>query len=133
MVHNFQAGDSDIEPAEIWNLNCNEPSGECWAKANIIQDSSFSLMDNIHARRSFYLGDVDFDGPDPNGDVAVLAKYEEMWPLLCPGVLPGPSPLPGAAEMRTNLATLIDQLGGVVPMCAVLFGDGFESGDTSAW
>ncbi len=132
MVHNFQAGDSDIEAAEIWNLNCNEPSGECWAKANVIQNSSFSLMDNIFARRSFYLGDVDFDLPDPTGDVAVLSKYEEMWTLLCPGVLPGPSPLPGAAEMQANLATLITGLGGTVSTCS-LFSDGFESGDTSAW
>ncbi|MCP4661726.1 MAG: hypothetical protein GY856_40510 [bacterium] len=133
MVHNFQAGDSGIEAAEIWNLNCNEPNGECWAKANVIRNSSFSLMDNTFARRSYYLGDVDFDSPGSAGDVAVLSKYEEMWSLLCPGVLPGPSPLPGAAEMQTNLATLINLLGGTVSTCSAIFSDGFESGDTQAW
>ena len=54
---------------------------------------------------------------NPSGSASYVNDYEEMWSLLCPGVLPGPSPLPGASELQTRLASKITAFGGTVPSC----------------
>ncbi len=115
MVHNWQGGDAVIEPAEVWNLNCNEPDGGCMHRANVVQNSSFGLMENTVARASFWAGNIDLSGTNPVGDAALLEKYKEMWCILSSDILPGTHPLPGEDEMQTSLESVISSLGGSLP------------------
>jgi hypothetical protein len=104
------------EDPPFMSINCNISEG-CRATANIKLNSPYSEMECAECQNTSYAGNIDFDAPNPSGEAALLSKYEEMNDLLCTGSLPGPQPLPGAAELQANLAGVIARLGGSSPSC----------------
>jgi len=115
MAYNLQQINGFEDPP-FMSINCNL-SGGCRATANVKLNSPYSEMECPGCQNASYAGNIDFDSGAPGGSAAYVAEYQEMWALLCPGSLPGPTPLPGAVEMQTNLAGVITRLGGTVPSC----------------
>jgi len=95
-----------------WDVNYG---GRGLVRSNAIKDSSFYTF--IVGMFTQEEGNIDFDSGSPGGDAANVTDYEEMYLTLCPGNLPGPSPLPGATSMQSSLASKITQFGGTVPSC----------------
>jgi len=119
MVHNWQGGDAVIEFAEVWNLNCNQPLGVCSHRANVIQNSTYSMMDNTVATGAYFSGNIDLSLPSPAGNINQLSMYQEMWCILDTDELPGTHPLAGEDAMQTSLASIITALGGSLPTACV--------------
>jgi hypothetical protein len=95
-------------------------SGGCRASANVKLNSPYAEMECEGCENTSYAGNIDFDTGKPSGSADFVAAYQEMRALLCPGVLPGPNPLPGAADLQARLGNVIAQFGGAQPTCDYL-------------
>ncbi|MHC4740256.1 MAG: hypothetical protein ACYS9Y_15210, partial [Planctomycetota bacterium] len=120
-IHQNMSYDMDqtnpFEPMPWMSNNCNV-SGGCSATANVkLNCFGFDGLQCGYCQNTSYAGNIDFDTGTPGGSSSYVNDYEEMWSLLCPGVLPGPSPLPGSSELQTQLASKITSFGGTVPTC----------------
>jgi len=117
MVFNLSQTNGFEDPPMMSN-NCNLTGG-CRANANIKFQSTYSSMECDVCQNTAYDGNVDFDVGTPSGQAKYLPEYQEMWSLLCPGILPAPKSgdLKGANEIQRNLANEIIKLGGIVPSC----------------
>ncbi len=129
MAYNLQQIDGFEDPP-FMSINANV-SGR--ATANVKLNSPYSAMECPSCENVSYAGNIDFDSGTPGGSASYLAEYQEMWTLLCPGNLPGPSSLPGADALQAALASKIIEFGGTVPACEVggasTGNDEEESGD----
>ncbi|MCP4693346.1 MAG: hypothetical protein GY859_35220, partial [Desulfobacterales bacterium] len=116
MAYNLQQINGFEDPPFMSN-NCNV-SGGCRATANVKLNSPYSEMECGICQNTSYAGNIDFDSGAPGGSASYVAEYREMWTLLCPGRLPGPSPLPGSSDLQAALASKIAAFGGAVPTCS---------------
>ena len=120
-IHQNMSYDMDqtnpFEPNPWMSNNCSVTNG-CSATANVkLNCFGFDGIECGYCQNTSYAGNIDFDTGTPGGSSSYVSDYEEMWSLLCPGVLPGPSPLPGSSELQTQLASKITSFGGTVPTC----------------
>ncbi len=116
MAYNLQQA-GGFEETPFMSNNCNV-SGGCRAFANVKLNSPYSSMECDICTGTSYGGNIDFDTGNPSGSAAYLAQYIEMYRLLCTRGLPGPKPLPGAEDIKTNLADVITGYGGTLPDCS---------------
>ena len=121
MAWNLQQTNGFEDPPFMSN-NCNLTGG-CSANANVKLNSQYSAMECTVCQNTSYAGNIDFDSASPAGSASYVAKYQEMWELLCPGKLPGPNPLPGASSLQDRLAKKINAFGGTVPSCSGKIGN----------
>jgi len=105
-----------FEDPPFFSNNCSQPNG-CAAYANAKLNSPFSVFECSYCENPSYSGNIDFDNSSPSGSAAHLNEYIEMWLLLCSGVLPGPSTLPGSEAFQTQLGNKILEFGGTLPDC----------------
>jgi hypothetical protein len=117
MVYNLSQTNGFEDPPMMSN-NCNLVGG-CKANANVKLQSTYSTMECAICENTSYAGNVDLDIGTPAGSATYITEYQEMWSLLCPGVLPAPTSgvLNGASEMQSKLSSKITELGGTVPSC----------------
>ncbi len=117
MVFNLSQTNGYEDPPMMSN-NCNLAGG-CKANANVKLQSSYSTMECSICENTAYAGNIDFDTEAVTGSVSYLKDYQEMWSLLCPGILPAPSDgmLAGANELQAKLAGKIKSFGGEIPSC----------------
>lgn len=106
-----------FEDPPFFSNNCETPNG-CRAYANVKLNSPYSEMECTVCQNTHYAGNIDFDNSSPSGSSTYLNEYIEMWNLLCPGILPGPNPLPGSTELQAELGNKITAFGGSVPTCS---------------
>ena len=124
MTHN---GDNFISwDMNLWYEDGVDYGGFGLVQSNIIQNSMIDVFAGGFFPRQ--VGDIGNIIEGVGGAAAQVADYEEMYALLCPGVLPGPNQLPGAVEMQTTLASKIIQFGGTVPVCGPASVDADEDG-----
>ncbi len=116
MIFNVLEG-GGLEPSPIMSNNCSAANG-CRATANVVENSTHAGLECGICQNPSYAGNIDFDSGSPGGSSSFVNEYEEMWSLLCPGALPGPSPLPGSSTLQSSLASKIISFGGTVPTCA---------------
>ena len=116
MIFNVLEG-GGLEPSPIMSNNCSVANG-CRATANVVENSTHAGLECGICQNPSYAGNIDFDSGSPDGSSSFVNEYEEMWSLLCPGALPGPSPLPGSSTLQSSLASKIISFGGTVPTCA---------------
>ncbi len=134
MVNGVLNNDSQPEPTPLvlafnqWAETETPGTGTMLLRANATINSTYSVH-TIGSPGLTEQGNI-IDGV--GGDATYINDYRQSFQAICPGNIAGQT-LPGAAAMQAMLATTISSLGGVVPVCGVIFGDGFESGDTSAW
>jgi hypothetical protein len=116
MLHNAQMNAEEGVIFDVY-INTEFPAtGRGLVRSNVIQNSSYwSLVLGTALQQA---GNMDLSSGNPGGGAAYVNDYIEMYRLLCPGNLPGPNPLPGAAEMRSKLAAKITAFGGAVPVCS---------------
>lgn len=115
MAYNLQQINGFEDPPFMSN-NCSVADG-CRATANVKLNSPYSQMECRICQNTSYAGNIDFDSGAPGGAASYVAEYREMWTLLCPGNLPGPSPLPGSSDLRAALGSKISAFGGAIPTC----------------
>ena len=122
MMHNVQIGNGTGEEYVLFDVFCNwqdwnvqHGNQQGYVNANVEQNSSYGGY--TYGMFIDTDGNIDLDDDNPGGSASFVNDYEEMYALLCPGILPGPSPLPGAAQMQANLASKITEFGGTLPSC----------------
>ncbi len=135
MIHNLEIGDDPPFPmyavyAQWPESEPPDADGRILLRANLTEDSTFG--DHVDGLGVLEEGNI-VNGS--GGSAAYLDIYQAMYSTLCPDAAVPGSPWPGSSMVQSTLATKIVSFGGPAPTCVVevVFADGFESGDMSAW